>query len=626
MANIGKRVVEIVLKATDDTTGAFSGLTKKIVALGKEFPALGVLAGLGFGKIIEWAGNAAQAIQQAVEANIKLGASFDDMSKRTDMSVDSLVRWDYIARLNGATIEEFEGTFKKLRKSIADAVNGNQEAIRSFGVLGVEFKDADGGMRNLEQTMLDVGQAVRKYGVESLQGAAAQDVLGRNSAAVVAVISQQRNELEFAAREADIYTGNMTAGWAAARAAADDASERLKIFKENLAAAGPSMTGFKNFWNEFLLAMTNAEGFAKLQMLEADRAKAAGTAVVSAYVDALVGEIGSAGPAMADELAGLRDMMARLDISTTVKKLDKQTLELVDVPLTKDAAIAAIEKALNEAVDPASIKVPEAEIPVKVKVAAEDPFEDLFGSMGTGEEVMLLEDFAEQMAMLRTVQEEMLAAGTPPIMDAEAIAAGDEALKRLIDSVDELTFDEQAAHDAAMQLVNGLGSVASQGLQAFMNGTQQSLMFGRMIREVVIKAVADLIVQLTIVKGLMKLFSFIPGFKDGGTVPQMALGGSIPRAAMGYAVPDGPRGMDSRLIMAMPGEEVINRNLSRRLDRFIAAYEFGAATSPFSLPMGGGRGQAVIQFNVGRPVSVLDGLAYGEAAVVASRKYQEAAL
>ena len=84
--------------------------------------------------------------------------------------------------------------------------------------------------------------------------------------------------------------------------------------------------------------------------------------------------------------------------------------------------------------------------------------------------------------------------------------------------------------------------------------------------------------------------------------------------------------MDSVLIAAMPGEEVINRSLSRRLDRFISAYETGGAVSPFALAgAGGGRGN-VINFNVGRPVSVLDALDLGRNAVTASRKFSEATL
>ena len=118
---------------------------------------------------------------------------------------------------------------------------------------------------------------------------------------------------------------------------------------------------------------------------------------------------------------------------------------------------------------------------------------------------------------------------------------------------------------------------------------------------------AQVITKLIIIKLLTPFFGFaeggqIPGMASGGQIPRMASGGKIPRAAAGYAVPDGKRGMDSRMIMAMPGEEVINRQMSQRLNRFLNAQESAAYVSPWDMA-GGSQGGSTIVMNVGIPQS-----------------------
>ena len=44
--SMGKRVVEIVVKATDNASGALGGVGKKLADLSKQYPALAVVGGL----------------------------------------------------------------------------------------------------------------------------------------------------------------------------------------------------------------------------------------------------------------------------------------------------------------------------------------------------------------------------------------------------------------------------------------------------------------------------------------------------------------------------------------------------------------------------------------------------
>jgi len=76
----------------------------------------------------------------------------------------------------------------------------------------------------------------------------------------------------------------------------------------------------------------------------------------------------------------------------------------------------------------------------------------------------------------------------------------------------------------------------------------------------------------------------------------------------------------------MPGEEVVNRQLSNKLNRFLNAFESGASMSPFSMASAGSRGGVNLAFNIGRPMSTLDALDLGRQSHRAALKYAEASI
>jgi hypothetical protein len=603
--NIGQRVVEIVIKGHDASVAAFRSLQanaaaskQKIADLANEVPGLSRALSLVTNPLVAAAAaivGLATAAFRAAKANIELGASFQDMSNRTELSVESLAKWKFIAEQNGASLDDFERSFRKLRQTMADAISGDAAALKIFETLGVDAKDAaTGGMRDLETVMLEIGQAVRQYGVSSLQGAAAQDALGRGSSALVAIIKQQTGALAAQSAEAEIFSSNMTTAWAASADAADDAGARYKFALDNLRAkAMPDMSGIKNAWTELVVMMTNAKGWADLQKVEEDQARAAATAVGEAYTGSLISGLvdGVTSGASSDNSKALADAILG----------DEDALKAEIAARIKADAEAATQQAL---VDMASAMAPEATIQVPIK----------FDYYTQAENVK-----KETDALLA----EAIGVDIDGVLNVPVVLAVDE--KAMASAIEEM----QIFQDAALSMKYGLEQIGSAAIEAFASGEAGAFKLGDAIRDMVTRAIADAIAKFIVLK-------IVSMFEGGGTIPNPggggglpagmpnALGGRIPRAAFGYAVPDGPRGRDSMLIAAMPGEEVINRQLSQRLDRFISSMEFGAAVSPFAMPgAGGGRGNVIINFEVGRPVGVLDALSYGEVAATAARKVAE---
>jgi hypothetical protein len=382
----------------------------------------------------------------------------------------------------------------------------------------------------------------------------------------------------------------MTTAWAASADAADDAGARYKFALDNLRAkAMPDMSGIKNAWTELVVMMTNAKGWADLQKVEEDQARAAATAVGEAYTGSLISGLvdGVTSGASSDNSKALADAILG----------DEDALKAEIAARIKSDAEAATQQAL---VDMASAMAPAVTIQAPIK----------FDFYAQAENVK-----AETDALLA----EAMGVDIDGVLNVPVVLAVDE--EAMAGAIEEM----QILDDAALSLKSGLEQAGAAAISAFMTGKSGAAEFANAIRTMVTQAIAEAIAKFIILKiiGMDKGGEVPSGPKTMG-MPELALGGSIPHAAGGYAVPDGPRGRDSMLIAAMPGEEVINRQLSQRLDRFISSMEFGAAVSPFAMSgAGGGRGNVIVNFEVGRPVGVLDALSYGEVAATAARKAAE---
>jgi hypothetical protein len=549
-------------------------------------------------------------------------------------------------------------------------------------------------MRDLETVLLEIGQAVRGHGAASIEGAAAQDVLGRSSAGVVAIIKQETDAIRAQMSEASAYTASMTTAWAAAAAAADAAAARAKIAGENIRAGlMPAKAEIQNWWTDLLVSAFDADGWVKIKNANEEAARATAHAVAIAYTDSLISGMtqGPSSNAIASYQAGkLNELAAQFKVATTEKKWSAESGAFIDVARTADAIASDILRAQDDGIKKARENGEERqkayadlfsemdakramavykmapvtiESPIKFKAVA-DPL-----ALAASVDLSALND-AFEMPALKGYQQEMIDAGKATMymaahlrdmtvegdqseaqmsalsdamrafaetegMDPEVLAAVLAYYKQLNvelgkrkKATDEAADAEEDLKDIGRELKDNLQEIGVTAVDAFLNGEAGAIKFGDMIRRTITRAIAEAIVKLLVMKAISAISNGIIGAKDGGRpVPARAFGGRIPGfAAGGYAVPDGPRGMDSRMIMAMPGEEVINRQLSMRMDRMVTAFEQGAAVSPFALSGAGGGRSTVINFNVARPVNVLDALSLGRDAVTASRKYSEAVL
>ena len=303
-----------------------------------------------------------------------------------------------------------------------------------------------------------------------------------------------------------------------------------------------------------------------------------------------------------------------------------------------DAIAKDLTTKLNE-----SLKAKIAEAPVIPKELLAVPMDT--DAMDSG--LMLLDDIiaaeAERIAQLKEAWQDVDIFNANGMMSPEDYARLQEAADKWEEQVQQRREDAEQAEEDAIARQEAMGDavsdvsrnferLAADSIKAMLSGKGGAIAFGDALRTIVIDALSAVIAKLLVIQAL----SLASGFGGGGggasaaSLARFAFGGTVPGlpgAALGYAVPDGPRGMDSRLVKAMPGEEIIRRSLSQRLDRFLVSSEQAAMVSPFDLDYGGGRGGGTaLTVQVARPMSYLDALDLGEHAAVAAKIVKEAEL
>ena len=298
-------------------------------------------------------------------------------------------------------------------------------------------------------------------------------------------------------------------------------------------------------------------------------------------------------------------------ISATDAIFDPKTGKWLDVPKSAEAIAEQITEAYNKAIENV---VPDAP-------TVERDFDPAERAAFVDDEIMLIEDIAALESTRAdkanvSWEEEKVRFAERQEMNQAVIEQGDAALERMTSEAEA----QAAIGDAVLDVAANFERLASNSLSAMLKSKDGAIMFGRALKGVVLDALSAVIAKLLVIQAL----KFATGLGVVGPTPY-AQGGRIPNAAYGYTVPmsGGRPGMDSQLINAMPGEEVIDRSLSMAMRRFLVAQD-NAAAAPATAQ--GGRGGVSVVLQVARPMGYLDMLDLGDAAVTAALKTAEADL
>jgi hypothetical protein len=178
---------DIIIRMGMDANAFNRGLQSAKVQAKSLNSALG-----GIGMAVGAAGLAAMAAK-----TVEYGGKISDLSTRLGVSTDALQEFDFAARQNGSSLEEFAGGLQKVGNARSAALGGNEEMLNSFAALGVSVEDLQS--KRIEDIFKQIGRSVRDASDVQLVMADAMKVMGKASGPILAAM---RNDLEAAAEEA----------------------------------------------------------------------------------------------------------------------------------------------------------------------------------------------------------------------------------------------------------------------------------------------------------------------------------------------------------------------------------------------------------------------------------------
>ena len=580
-----RKKVEVILGATDKTGSGFKSMDKNIKGVTssqKAMAAVGVAAAAAIGVAVVKAGKAyAQMVQEMARA----GDNLDKMSQRTGIAVETLSELDFMAQRGGTSLDAVEKAVSKLAVSMYDAGRGSKEYVDAFSDLGIVTTDANGKMRAADDVFIDMADALNGVTSSTERLALARKILGRSGGEMLPMLKQGSKAIREQRDEVRALGGVMSTEFATASAEYQDKLTNMTTAWDGLkrTMTGPVLDDAADGFNRMAIAVSMLTG----NMNDLDE---------SATLDKIT-QLGvmfaSWMPGIGGAVTGVQQLNDVLDhFEARAARLATQENAFV---FGSEQAAAPLLPGLNggdTASDESTAPRPfEGWSSGALKQDLKEVEGAIDGQRKLQEELALTNQAFYGLTTHIDFSTDSLSEweGVSDMLDAESL---DSDLSDMKDSMVEFGDDGQhAAEQIGLSFATAFGEMAS----------------GSADMDRIFKQLLTTVLSLAFGPAGGIIGNVLGGFfKDGGVVPEFAFGGSIPRAAAGMMVPDGPRGLDSRLIAAMPGEMVIDRSTVMGLQRFLANAE------TVMVPGTSSGGSSTVNQFIQRPVNKSEVLRLGD--------------
>lgn len=229
---LGTLTLSLVLKAGAFTQGmdkAARDTNKRMTEIEKRAYKFGQNLGTAIrgGAIIATA--ALTAVAAAVGQAIDRADEMRDLSIRTGVATEKLSEYAYAAKQTGTDIDGLARGLKLLAKNAAEAADAGGGKGKLFESLGVNVKDAQGNLKQLDQLLPEVADKFQSLEDGTTKAALAQELFGKSGAELIEFLNQGSaglQEMGEKAKDLGIIIGTDTAN------AADEFNDKLGDLKE----------------------------------------------------------------------------------------------------------------------------------------------------------------------------------------------------------------------------------------------------------------------------------------------------------------------------------------------------------------------------------------------------------
>ena len=219
-----KNIVEIVIRAFDQTKGGLTGPIKSLDDLGKHItkvaPAFTVLAGAAAAAFVAMGKHFVNVADEAGKAAQKIG-----------VTTETYTALAHAAEMSNVSNEQLSTGFKTLNKNIVEAVRGNEEIRATFQSLGVSVRDAAGNLRGADEVLEEVAIRFAATRDGAAKTEAALRLFGKSGQDLIPLLNEGADGIAAMRDEAKalgLVVSTETA------AAADELNDNLDRFKKML--------------------------------------------------------------------------------------------------------------------------------------------------------------------------------------------------------------------------------------------------------------------------------------------------------------------------------------------------------------------------------------------------------
>ena len=170
----------------------------------------------------------AKMVSMAKESG-KFADDLITLSNQTNVSTDTLQKWDYAARFIDTDVSTMTGAMAKMTKSL-------ESSEKKFNSLGVSVRDSSGALRSQEDIFMDSIDALGRVSNETERDALAMELFGKSAQQLNPLIKAGSDELRRLGEEAE-NAGLVVGG---------DVLNEFGSFDDMMQRMDAKMTGLKN--------------------------------------------------------------------------------------------------------------------------------------------------------------------------------------------------------------------------------------------------------------------------------------------------------------------------------------------------------------------------------------------
>lgn len=156
---------------------------------------------------------------------VRVGSAFDDMAKRTGVSVEALSTLSYAAKLSDTSIESVQGGLMKMAKLMGEVRSGSAQAAEKLQALGLSTTQMLAA--NPEQQFKLVADAISGISDPSQQAAAAMEIFGKGAGDLLPLLQMGGKGIEYIQQKGTEFGAMITDEMAASAAELGDAIDNL---------------------------------------------------------------------------------------------------------------------------------------------------------------------------------------------------------------------------------------------------------------------------------------------------------------------------------------------------------------------------------------------------------------